>query len=522
MKRWSLFLTLLSGMFLVPSAASQPVQDRPLRVAMYDSNFPFHPHLADSSTAHQIFTGLFEGLITLNPQSLVPEPGLAEAWTFSQDGRVLILTLRPNLQWSNGDPIRPQDVVDTWMTLLDPNSNSSWSALFDDVEGALEYRQGRLRERNRVGLSVQGNRQIQIRLRQPSPHFLSILAHYSTTPLHASMRRHNAPNPVGMVVSGPYQVSNFAQKRLTLVKNPRYWDERNVSIARIEILFSNDEDAVSRAYSRGELDWLDHIVNPDLILNRDDVQVNPTYSVSFLYFNASARPFDNPDIRRALVLMLNHDALREEQVFPSSTLVPPINPYPVPKGIEAANADEARELLTRAGYPPGRSLGTLQILLPESDYFKRLGALLQNAWQQVVSVVVNYVPWSQFYDRTKTDEYSLSFLSWIGDFPDPLTFLLLFEGASSLNQSRFRNAEYDRLLAQARSILNARERFALYSKAEEILLQTGAAIPIGFGYSVHVLDTSFIQGWQPNILDYYPYKHLRLTGNRLGPNLTQR
>ncbi len=502
-------------------SANGQAGDRPLKIAMPSAQVLFHPHLADTSIAHQIFTGLFDTLVNLNPETLFPEPGLAEAWNFSDDGKILTLNLRRNLKWSNGDPISARDVVDTWFTLIEPQSRSSWVSMLDDVVNADAYRSGRVRDRGQVGISAQDNR-ITIRLKRPSPHFITVLAHYSLAPIHPSYRRQVNPNPVNLPVSGPYKVESYSPTRLVMVKNDQHWESSEVSVNRIEIQFTDDEDAVSRAYSRGEIDWLDHIVNPELILNRDDVKFNPSYSVSYFFFNSKVAPYNDERVRRALVLLLDHDALREEEVFASPTLVPPIPPYPTVRGIDKQNKDEATRLLQAAGYPRGRGLPPIRMVLPESEYFKRRVAIIQKSWEGFVKTEAFYIPWSEFYDRIKTETFTLSFHSWIGDFPDPFTFLILFEAGSSLNISNLQDNDYNNFLNQARTKLEANARFQSYGQAEERLLTSGAVIPLSFGYSVHVLDTNFIGGWTPNLLDFHPYKKIRFLGNRLGPNLTRR
>lgn len=495
--------------------------ERPLRIAMPSSQFAFHPHLADTSIAHQIFTGLFDTLVNLNPETLFPEPGLAEAWSFSNNGQTLSINLRRNLKWSNGDTLTAQDVIESWFALIDPQSKSTWVSMLSDVQNVDAFREGRIRDRNQVGISAQDNR-ITIRLKRPSPHFITVLAHYSLAPIHASMRRQAAPNPLSMPVSGPYRIESFTPARLVMVKNENHWEKDEVLIRRIDIQFTDDEDTVSRAYSRGEIDWLDHIVNPELILNRDDIKFNPSYSVSYLFFNAKNAPYNDERVRRALVLLLDHDALREEEVFATQTLVPPIPPYPAVTGIKAANKNEADRLLQSAGYPRGRGLPPIRLVLPQSEYFKRRVNILEKSWDGYVKVDPIFIPWPEFYDRIKTENFTLSFHSWIGDFPDPFTFLILFEASSSLNIANLQDREYNDFLNQARTKLEAEARFQIYSQAELRLLNSGAVIPLSFGYSVHVLDTNFIAGWAPNLLDFHPYKKIRFLGNRLGPNLTLR
>src|SRR5210317_1828527 len=61
------------------------------------------PHIVTGVPEHHIIGALFEGLVTKNPYTLEPEPGVAESWEISEDGRVYTFQLRDNARWSNGD-----------------------------------------------------------------------------------------------------------------------------------------------------------------------------------------------------------------------------------------------------------------------------------------------------------------------------------------------------------------------------------------------------------------------------------
>src|SRR5262245_25710277 len=57
-----------------------------------------------------IILDLFEGLLAYGPDG-TPQPGLAEKWTVSSDGRVWAFTLRRDLRWSDGTALTADDVV---------------------------------------------------------------------------------------------------------------------------------------------------------------------------------------------------------------------------------------------------------------------------------------------------------------------------------------------------------------------------------------------------------------------------
>ena len=63
---------------------------------------------------------LIEGLVSEDPKTLKPVPGVAEKWEVSEDGLVYTFHLRKNAKWSNGDPVTAQDFVFSYKRILNP------------------------------------------------------------------------------------------------------------------------------------------------------------------------------------------------------------------------------------------------------------------------------------------------------------------------------------------------------------------------------------------------------------------
>jgi len=90
--------------------------------------------------------------------------------------------------------------------------------------------------------------------------------------------------------------------------------------------------------------------------------------------------------------------------------------------------------------------------------------------------------------------------SWIGDFADPVNFLQLFYGDSSLNYGGYRNARFDALLDRAAQEPDNPARYRLLEQAEALLNEDGVYIPLYY-YSTRHLVKPYIQGWHSNLMD---------------------
>ena len=82
-----------------------------------------------------VLRDLFEGLTRLDHHA-APVPAAAESWTVSDDGRVYTFKLRPNLRWSNGDPLVADDFVAGLRRLVDPATASQYAQVVDVIVNA--------------------------------------------------------------------------------------------------------------------------------------------------------------------------------------------------------------------------------------------------------------------------------------------------------------------------------------------------------------------------------------------------
>jgi oligopeptide transport system substrate-binding protein len=132
-------------------------------------------------------------------------------------------------------------------------------------------------------------------------------------------------------------------------------------------------------------------------------------------------------------------------------------------------------------------------------------------WRTQLGVDVQLVnqEWKVYLDSMNTLNYQIALGVWIGDYPDPYTFLDLFKSNSGNNRTGFADTEYDRLLAEALAAPDEARRMAIYTRLEEILAEQAPLLPVYFYSSVELIHPS-VRGWHPTILDLHPFKHVWL------------
>ena len=149
------------------------------------------PQLARTDAAFNILRDVFEGLTAVSPDGS-PVPAAAESWTVSPDGLEYRFTLRPGLRWSNGDPLRAADFVTGMRRLVDPKTASPYAQFIDPVVNAAAIARGE-KPPGELGVTAVDDRTLVIRLSQPAPYLLGLLAQPGTFPVHSpSLAAHGA------------------------------------------------------------------------------------------------------------------------------------------------------------------------------------------------------------------------------------------------------------------------------------------------------------------------------------------
>src|SRR5712672_1484924 len=119
----------------------------------------------------RVTKALFEGLVRLDPKTANPAPGLAESWDISPDGNTYTFHLRANAAWSTGEPITSDDVVFSWLRALSPATAGDYAGQLFYIKNAEAYYNGKLKDRNDLGIRVLDARTVRVELEQPVAFF---------------------------------------------------------------------------------------------------------------------------------------------------------------------------------------------------------------------------------------------------------------------------------------------------------------------------------------------------------------
>ena len=486
---------------VLPLAADPDV----LRVNFGASTIQTDPTKGQTALEAQVLTALYEGLVVYDPQSLRPEPGAAQAWTFSDDGLTLTFTLRSGLTFEDGVPLTPKVFRDSWIRLLDPATAAPFASLLDPIVGAQDWRNGKLKDPSKLGIQAGADNSLVLKLTEPAPHLVAVLCHYAFVPIHPAWRAH--PTAAPPPANGPFRLLSQEKGHWILERNPRYWDAGNVALSGLDLRFDDDAVKVTRSFKEGSLDWVADGIDGSSPLGTQYFSANALFGTSFFYFKTAKAPWTDARVRKALILLLPLEDIRKAYLEPTSVLIPQFQGYPKVTGIEKTDTEQAMALLAEAGFPGGKGLPTLTVALPDNPANDQFIETFRQAWKVLGLEVKHVVVTGNYYDQLATLDHTMGYFSWIGDFLDPVTFLVLWKGGSSLNSFSYSDSAYDGLLAKA-ATQKADERLKTLAEAETSLLQGGLLIPLSHTPGFNLIDRDEIGGWYANPLDIHPFKNL--------------
>ena len=184
---------------------------------------------------------------------------------------------------------------------------------------------------------------------------------------------------------------------------------------------------------------------------------------------------------------------------------------------------------------------TLTYLYNTSEGHKAIGEYLQSALAGVgITMNLENQEWNTFLNTRKNGDYSIARNGWLADYNDPICFLDMWITASGNNDVQFgkeNHAElaiydldltdlgydvkvengtwaetYDVIIPLIKTCTDNDTRYALMHKAEDLLMSTGAIVPLYFYTDIYMVDDS-VEGFFANPLGYKYFYNTTVNGD---------
>ena len=486
------------------------------------------PQRARTDASFNILRDLFEGLTSIGADGSAA-PGAAATWEVSADGLTYTFHLRDGLRWSNGDPVSAADYVAGMRRLVDPATASPYAQAFEPVVNAAAIVRGE-QAPDTLGVTAPDDRTVVIRLGNPAPYLLGLLAQPGTFPVHGPSLAANGveyARPGKMVSNGAFTLADWVVGSHVVIKrNRNYWNDAATQLEQVHFVHHSDNGTEFRQYRSGELDityvvpppqfkWIKHNLAAEL-------HVSPQLSVYYYGFNLSRPPFkDQPGLRRALSLVIDRDKLTSAVTGRGEApaygwVARGVADY-TPQQFDYASRPyaervaEARELYAKAGYSQDKPL-KVEIRYNTGEEHNRLAVAVAAMWKEALGVETTlyaeeFRALLQSIQARKDTQVFRS--SWVGDFNDAYTFLQLLQTGFGINLTGYSNPRYDSLLAEATRQPDAAQRRALLEESERVMLADTPLLPLYFYVNKHLVKP-YVQGWTDNVMNVQYSKDLRI------------
>ena len=477
----------------------------------------FNPLTTATSARWPTLAGIYEPLFVFNSVEGRTIPWLATARTWREGNRVLRVTTRDSVRWSDGRPFSARDVAFTFDLLR------RFPAL--DRRGVWGFLEG---------VRVVDDRTVDFRFKRVFIPGADEIAPQQIVPAHVWAA---LEDPVGFanenpVATGPFtEVRAFQAQVYELGRNPHYWQRGLPKVEALRFPAFPGNDRANLALVFDEVDWAGNFVPA---IDRVFVKRRPTDhgywfpltgSSIFLYANTSRRPFGDARVRKAISMAIDRDLLVDVALYRYSRpadatgLSDAFSAWRDSTAVAAGDwvgHDPARAaaLLDSAGcrrdrdgrrrLPDGRRM-VYEILTVSgwSDWVRAAQVIARGLQAVGIDASVRTYDFSAWFQRVQEGNFDLS-LGWSFEGPTPYTFyhwLMSSEtvkpaGTASMgNWHRYGSAGADRALAAFEREADSTAQHRLCAEMQRVFVAEAPAIPLYPNPSWAEYNTSRIDGF---------------------------
>ncbi|MEK6350867.1 MAG: ABC transporter substrate-binding protein [Burkholderia sp.] len=444
---------------------------------------------------------IYNRLVEFKRGGTTVEPGLAESWDVSPDGKTYTFHLRHGVKFQTTDYFKPSrefnadDVVFTFERMLDPNqpfrkaypvsfpyfTDMGLDKLITKVEKVDPYT-------------------VKFTLSEPNAPFIQNMAMEFASILSSEyadqlMKAGKAPDinqkPIG---TGPFVFRSYTKDAtIRYDGNPDYWKQGDVKISKLIFSITPDAGVRVQKLKRNECQVMSYPRPADIATLKADSNIampsQPGFNLGYLAYNVQHKPLDNLAVRQALDMAINKKAIIESVYQGAGQAadapVPPTQ-WSFDKNLKmpAQDTAKAKALLAKAGFPNGFeiTLWAMPVQRPYNPNAKLMAEMIQSDWAKigVKAKIVTY-EWGEYIKRAHSGEQDTMLIGWTGDNGDPDNWLGTLLGCTAMNGnnfSRWCDKSFEALIQKGRVTNGQEARSKIYMQAQQIFAQQVPYSPI--------------------------------------------
>lgn len=475
---------------------------------------------ATDATSFNQLSNTMEGLYRLGKNSKL-EKALATSEKVSKDGKTYTYTLRKS-KWSDGSELTAKDFVYSWRRTVDPKTASQYSYLFSGIKNADAIVAGK-KKADTLGVKAVGKYKLVVTLERRIAYFDKLMGFAVFFPQsEKAVTKYGSKYGTAskyMLYNGPFKQTGWTGSNLSwkMVKNPYYWDKKNVKLDTITWSVQKTPSTSYNLYQSNKLDYtgLDASQTKQLKNQKGYVTLNQGATFYMQFNQAKNKYLANTNVRKALSLALDRKGLTSSlggNSVPANTLTPTqltdVNGEDYTKRISKSaesfypaspNKKEAVKYMNKGLKELGVSKFSFKILSDDTDSGKKTTEFLQSTFESTfgnkVSVSVQNLPFKTRLSRSTSGNFDVVISGWSADFADPISFLDLFTSTNPENNGKWKNATYDKLIADSKTTASTSKRWDDLTKAEDILLNNVGVAPLYYNTNAALI--------RPTVKDVY-------------------
>ena len=452
-------------------SAGQAAADNIVRIASGYPTTTLDPARSAAAGNIETFGQLYARLLRRDADGSL-QPGLAESWKVSDDGKTVTLTLR-DAKFSDGSQITADDVVFSLLRVRDL-PDSAYSAPLQQMADA----------------KAVDPKTVAITLKTVFAPFLGNLEVFNTgivSKADVEKRGEKEAFAGAPVTSGPYMVKEWRPNdRLILAANANYWRTGYPKNAGAELIEVVDENTRATMMISGDVDAVRGLPWSQVadLQSRAGISVplEPSTVIFMTLLNHARAPFNDIKVRQAAAHAIDTKAVTKAMTFghgqPANTTLPGALDFhdKAHPGI-AYDPATAKSLLE--GKAPSEPL---VILITDSPESERLAVLLQAQWAAVgLTSKIEKVDSGVWWDRVPKGDYDAAPTWWYNETPDPdlaLRWALCGSCGSKSYYTNYDNAKINELTEAGAAELDPAKRAEIYRQVQEITTREVSQIPL--------------------------------------------
>jgi peptide/nickel transport system substrate-binding protein len=481
-----LIVTAIALAFATPALAQKA--GGTLRVGHRDNPPSASIHEEATISTVMPFMSVYNNLVVFDPDSrqnrpdrIVPD--LATEWAWDKDGTALTFKLRDGVRWHDGKPFTSADVKCTWDMLTSPESklrkNPRKSWWFNLAE-----------------VTTNGEREVTFHLKRPQPSLLSMLAGGMSPvyPCHVGAAQMRT-RPIG---TGPFRFVEFKQNEsIKLARNPDYWKQGRPYLDAIEfrIIPSRATALLAFVANQYDLTFTADLAPPALKDLKSQApwavcEMLPTNTQANLLVNRDKPPFDNAQVRKAMVLAIDRSAFTEiigqgSNRQGGAMLPPPEGLWGMPADVLATVAGygadhekqraEGRAIMKELGYGPDKPVRIKVSTRNIPSYRDQAVILIDHLKQVYIQGELEPLETAVWYNRLLKKDYTVGLnIQGVGiDDPD-VVFYETYSCGSERNYTNYCNPDTEKMFDRQSRMSDIEARQKLVWEIDKKLQEDGA------------------------------------------------